>query len=146
MVSNADVVDHESLVLRLPADAVDPGDGLQEVVCDDNLVEVHHLFNRRIKPGEQHVVHDQNAHVAGDAVFFAAKRHLEALYTYLVLRAVGESPKVGEVVMAAGDDDVRLHYLQLLEVQLAGVALFKFPNGRYQGRVDVLLVANGRFT
>ena len=81
----AHIIDHKSLVLGLAAHTVHAGDGLEEIVGDDHLVEIHHLLHRGIKAGQQHVVDDQDAHVAGDAFLFTSKGHLEALDAGLVL-------------------------------------------------------------
>ena len=58
MVGEADVVDDEAalFVLRHPVDA---GDGLQQVVLAQPLVEIHHLLHRRVETGQQHVADDQ---------------------------------------------------------------------------------------
>ena len=55
VMADADVVDHEALVLGLSGDAIDPRDSLQDVVGDDHLVEIHHLLDRRVEAREQHV-------------------------------------------------------------------------------------------
>ena len=56
VVADADVVDHEALVLELSGDAIDPRNSLQDVVGDDHLVEIHHLLDRRVEAREQHVL------------------------------------------------------------------------------------------
>ena len=73
VVADADVVDDETLILGLAADAVDAGNRLQEVVGDDDLVEIHDLFHRGVEPGDQHVVDDQKAHVTADALFLDSR-------------------------------------------------------------------------
>ncbi len=62
MVGQADVVDDEAAVLVL-GHPVHPGDGLQQVVLPQLLVDVHHLLDRRVEAGQQHVADDQE----GDA-------------------------------------------------------------------------------
>ena len=85
VMADADVIDHKPLVLALAADPVHPGDGLQQVVGNNHLVQIHHLLHRCIEPGEQHVPDDDDAHVAGDALILAAERKLEALDARFVL-------------------------------------------------------------
>ena len=85
VVADADVIDDKALVLGVAADPVHAGDGLEEAVGDDDLVEIHHLLHRRVEAGQQHVVHDHDAHVAGDAFVLAAEGQLEALDAGLVL-------------------------------------------------------------
>jgi hypothetical protein len=41
---------------------------------NNDLVEIHDLFYRRIKPGEQHVVHNHDAHISRDAFILAIER------------------------------------------------------------------------
>ena len=85
-MTNADVVDHETLIFPLPADAIDTGNRLQQIVCYNDLVEIHDLFYGRIKSGQQHVPDDQDPHVASDTFLLTTKGHLEALDAGFVRR------------------------------------------------------------
>ena len=49
-----------------------------------DLVQIHHLLDRRIEAGKQHVVDNEDPHVAVDTVFFTAERQFEALDARLV--------------------------------------------------------------
>ena len=84
MVANADIVHHEALVLGFAAHAVHTGDGLQQVMGNHDLVQIHHLLDRRIEAGKQHVVDNEDPQVAVDTVFFTAERQFEALDARLV--------------------------------------------------------------
>ena len=79
MVADADVIDHKPLVFALATDPVHPSNGLEQVVGNDHLIQIHHLLNRCVKSGEQHVPDDDDTHVAGDSLILAVKRKLEAL-------------------------------------------------------------------
>jgi hypothetical protein len=61
-------------VLRIAARPVHAGDCLEEAMRNNDLVEIHDLFYRRIKPGEQHVVHNHDAHISRDAFILAIER------------------------------------------------------------------------
>ena len=50
------------------------------------------------------------------------ERHLEALDAGVVLRAVRKRLEVRQVVVAAGNDDVRLHRLELIRSSLRGLS------------------------
>ena len=91
VVTDADVIDHEALVLGLSGDSIDPCDSLQQIVGDDHLVEIHHPLDRRIEAREQHVVDDENAHIAAHALVFASEGQLETLGARFVLRWVRTS-------------------------------------------------------
>ena len=78
-MTDADVIDHEAFVLGIPSDPVHPGDGLQQVVVGDDLVQVNNLLQRSIETGDEHVVDDEDAHIPGNASIFAPERHLETL-------------------------------------------------------------------
>ena len=58
MVRQADVVHHIAALLAAH-DPVGAGDGLQQRVLAQLLVDVHHLLDRRIEAGQQHVADDQ---------------------------------------------------------------------------------------
>ncbi len=68
--------------------AVDPGDGLDQVVALDRLVDVHAVEKRHIKAGEPHVHHDGDLEVGFGgfelpiqflAVLFGAQHIVQAL-------------------------------------------------------------------
>ena len=84
MVANADIVHNEALVLGFAAHAVHTGDGLQQVMGNHDLVQIHYLLDRRIKAGKQHVVDNEDPQVAADTAFFTAERQFEALDARLV--------------------------------------------------------------
>ena len=71
VVADANIIHHKSLILRGAAHAVHASDCLEKSVRDDDLVEIHHLFHRRIEAGEQHVVHDHDPYIARDSFILA---------------------------------------------------------------------------
>ena len=112
VVADADVVDHEALVLGRPGDAVHPRDGLQQVVGDDHPVEIQHLLDRRVEAREQHVVDDEDGGVAAHTGVLAPEGQLEALDVRLVPGRVRMGLQMRRIVVAAGDDHGRSHGLE----------------------------------
>ena len=113
MMADADVIDDKALVLGGPADAIHAGDGLEEAVRDDDLVEIHDLLDRRIKAGQEHVVDDHDAHVAVDTPSSSLpKGSLKLLMRGLVLCAIRVGLQMQFVVVAAGDNHVGLQLLE----------------------------------
>ena len=145
MVADADVVDHEALVLGLPGDAVDPRDGLQQVVGDDHLVEIHHLLDRRIEAREQHVVDDEHPRVPAHPFVFSTEGQLEALDARLVPRRVRMGLQVQRIVVASGDDHGRAQRPEPFQARASGVGPFQLRGGGSERRVEVRLVTHGRF-
>ena len=84
VVADADIVNHEALVLGFATHAVHTGDGLQQIVGNHDLVQIHHLLDRGIEACKQHVVDDEDPQVAVDTVFVTSKRQFEALDARLV--------------------------------------------------------------
>ena len=58
VIGEPDVI-HDVAALLAMLDPVGAGNGLQEGVLTQLLVDVHHLFDGRIEPRQQHVAHDQ---------------------------------------------------------------------------------------
>ena len=57
---HAPVVDDQAVGLLVPERAVHAGDGLQQPVLLQRLVEIHDLLDRRVETGQQHVAHHQD--------------------------------------------------------------------------------------
>ena len=57
---HAPVVDDEAVGLLVPEGAVHAGDGLQQPMLLQRLIEIHDLLDRRVETGQQHVAHDQD--------------------------------------------------------------------------------------
>ena len=67
--------------------AVHAGDGLQQVVLPQPLVDVHHLLDRGVEAGEQHVAHDQEGDAGVDLVRVVEIEGLQKFSTAFQLRA-----------------------------------------------------------
>ena len=57
---HAPVVDDEAVGLLVPERAVHAGDGRQQPVLLERLVEIHDLLDRRVETGQQHVAHHED--------------------------------------------------------------------------------------
>src|SRR5262249_40302053 len=76
VTSDANVIDNKTLVLADAAHPVHARDRLEQSVVDNDLVQVHNLFDRGVKAGEEHVVDNDNPHVALHAFFLGVKGQL----------------------------------------------------------------------
>jgi len=79
VMSHTHIIDHKALVFCVAADPVYPGDGLEKIVAGDDLVQIHDLFDGRVKAGNEHVVDDEDTHISGNAFILAAKTQFETL-------------------------------------------------------------------
>src|SRR5690349_18834379 len=86
MMTNADVIDHEALVLAGSSYTIDACDRLQEPMCHDDLIEIHDLLDGSIEAGQQHIVYDDDANVALNAFLLFVEGQLETLDRRFVLR------------------------------------------------------------
>ena len=62
---HAPVVHHQPVGLLVPVRPVHAGDGLEQGVLLERRIEVHHLLDRRVEAGEQHVAHHQDGERVG---------------------------------------------------------------------------------
>ena len=143
---NAHVVDDKTLLLELVAHAVDAGDGLEQVVVGDHLVQVHDLLDGGVEAGKQHVVDDDDAdapvHLGLTLAFDRIEGQFEALDAAFVVAGVGVSLDVRRVVVAAGNDHGRLQAAQPIHVDPFWVALFQLVDLCRQSVVEGGLVAD----
>ena len=58
VLEHAEVVDYDATLFALVG-SVGPGDGLQQGVVAKRFVEVHHLLDRSIESGQEHIAHDE---------------------------------------------------------------------------------------
>jgi hypothetical protein len=94
LVADADVVHHQAALLVLEH-AVDAGNGLHQVVALHGFVHVHGVHAGRVKAGEPHVAHDDQAQRVG--------RVFEALFQPLLdLAAVDVRAQQSLVAGTAG--------------------------------------------
>ncbi|MNL15014.1 hypothetical protein D3C87_1359770 [compost metagenome] len=109
MISQADVVDDEAslLALRHPVHA---GDGLEQIMLLEPLVDVHDLFDRRVEAGQQHVTDHQECDPGvGLVVVVEIEGLAEALNRIPVLRFLTRGRDFsGLVGRVRGDDDRHL--------------------------------------
>ncbi len=107
VVTDADVIHDKALVLVLIADAIYAGDGLEQIVVGNNLVEVQHLLDGRVEAGDQHIVDDNDPDAAIKRLvpflFLSVEWELEAPDGSLVVTLVGECLDMRLVVVRAGD-------------------------------------------
>ena len=147
VMAHAHIIHHEALVFELVADAVDAGDGLQQVVIGDHLVQIHDLFDGGVEAGEQHVVDDDDTHPAihlrRALAFDRIERQLEAPDAALMIVGIGVGLDMGFVVVAARDDHGRLQAAQAIQVDGEGVALLQLGHFGGQRLVQLGLVAGG---
>jgi hypothetical protein len=127
VVADADVINDEAFFLRRAGHAVHARDGLQQVVSDDHFVQVHHLLDGCVEAGEQHVVHDHDADLAGHPLVLGIEGQLEALDRARVATAVGVCLDVRQVVVAAGD-----HYGKCSRTILRSVAKASCRKGQHR--------------
>ena len=110
---HAPVVDDEAVGLLVTEGAVYAGDGLQQGVLLEGRVEVHHLLDRRVEAGEQHVADHQH----GQPVV-AILEPLDGLVLLVLAEAPAGQPRL--VVVARRHDEGRLGAVQTVQRLLEG--------------------------
>ena len=86
VIGEADVVDDETPLLT-QRNAIDAGDGLQQVVFEKALVDIHDLLNWGVEPRKEHVANDQERDARELRIGIFKVKGLQKFSTALMRRA-----------------------------------------------------------